>query len=239
MVPAGAALARLRGRGAGDRCRPVRVSRAPARPGPGRRWRFVDRAARPLVRGGRHRRRCGGRRAGAGAHEFPDAGRRAPRRRRLCPRPARARTVRIAMTDLLQEAERPATRRREELLPRIREFARQELVPQQAHFDSLPDVPVAACGALHESGLGNWWLPERYGGLGLGLEDSVDVVSELAYGDAGVAFTMFISILGTVGLLLYGSEEVRERYLAPMPESGHFCATLASERAAGSELTKI
>src|SRR5207248_6110620 len=47
------------------------------------------------------------------------------------------------------------------------------------------------------------------------------------------------SILGTVGLLLYGSEEVRERYLAPMAESGHFCATLASERAAGSELTKI
>ena len=45
--------------------------------------------------------------------------------------------------------------------------------------------------------------------MGLGLEDSVDVVSELSYGDAGFAFTTFISILGTTMLSLYGSEEAR------------------------------
>lgn len=143
------------------------------------------------------------------------------------------------LTAPLQEAERPTTPGLHEFLPRIRDFAREELLPQQGHFDSFPDVPLPVHKALHEQGLGNWWLPERYGGMGLGLEESVDVVSELAYGDAGVAFTSFISILGTVGLLLYGSEEARERYLAPMVQDGHFCATLASERAAGSELTKI
>ena len=143
------------------------------------------------------------------------------------------------MTDQLQEVERPATDRLQEVLPRIRDFAREELLPQQEHFDSFPDVPLPVHEALHERGLGNWWLPERYGGMGLGLGDSVDVVSELAYGDAGVAFTSFISILGTVGASLYGSEEAKERYLAPMAQEGHFCATLGSERAAGSELTKI
>jgi alkylation response protein AidB-like acyl-CoA dehydrogenase len=142
-------------------------------------------------------------------------------------------------TEQPQEAERPATHGLQEILPRIRDFVREELLPQQEHFDSFPDVPLPVYEAFHERGLGNWWLPERYGGMGLGLEDSVDVVSELAYGDGGVAFTMFISILGTVGLQLYGSEEAKERYLAPMVRDGHFCATLASERAAGSELTKI
>ncbi|MDQ3935741.1 MAG: acyl-CoA/acyl-ACP dehydrogenase [Actinomycetota bacterium] len=126
-----------------------------------------------------------------------------------------------------------------EVLPLIRELAREELLPQQEHFDSFPDLPLPIHGELHDRGLGNWWLPERYGGMGLGLEESVDLVSELAYGDAGVAFTMFISILGTVGVSLFGSEETKERYLAPMVENGHFCATPASERAAGSELTKI
>lgn len=127
----------------------------------------------------------------------------------------------------------------QEILPRIRDFAREELLPQQAHFDSFPEAPVPQCEAFHALELGYWWLPERYGGMGLGLEESVDVVSELAYGDAGVAFTLFISILGTIGVSLYGSDEAKERYLAPMAQNGSFCATLASERAAGSELTKI
>lgn len=138
-----------------------------------------------------------------------------------------------------QEAERRSTDQRQDILPRIRDFAREELLGQQEHFDSLPDVPLPPCEALHREGLGNWWLPERYGGMGLGLEESVDIVSELAYGDAGIAFTMFISVLGTVGVSLYGSEETKERHLAPMVPMGHFCATAASERAAGSELTKI
>jgi alkylation response protein AidB-like acyl-CoA dehydrogenase len=38
---------------------------------------------------------------------------------------------------------------------------------------------------------------------------------------------------------LYGSDDLREQYLAPMAANGTFCATLGSERAAGSELNKI
>ncbi|HEX8052018.1 MAG TPA: acyl-CoA dehydrogenase family protein [Thermoleophilaceae bacterium] len=127
----------------------------------------------------------------------------------------------------------------EEILPQVREFAKTELLPQQAHFDTLPDVPVPANEAFHSLGLSGWWLPEEYGGRGLGLEESVDIVSELAYGDAGVAFTQFISILGTTTVQLYGSDEVKERYLTTIPRDGGFCATLGSERAAGSELAKI
>jgi len=135
--------------------------------------------------------------------------------------------------------ELPAAARAHGLIPRVREFSREQLVPQQALLDSFPEVPMKLHGDLHAKGLGNWWLPERFGGLGVGLEDSVDIVSELAYGDAGLAFTMFISILGTTTVALYGSEETKERYLAPMVPNGQFCATLGSERAAGSELTKI
>jgi alkylation response protein AidB-like acyl-CoA dehydrogenase len=138
------------------------------------------------------------------------------------------------MTEQLQ-----APPRAQDLLTRMRDFAREELLPQQQHFDSFPEVPLPVFGALHEQGLGNWWLPEELGGLGLGLEESVDLVSELAYGDAGVAFTMFISILSTTAVQLFGSPETKERYLAPMVAGGHYAATLGSERAAGSELSKI
>lgn len=139
---------------------------------------------------------------------------------------------------IASSTDRPAADRLEELLPRVRAFAREELLPRQQELDSFPEAPSALCTQFQELGLANWWLPERYGGLGLGLEESVEIVSELAYGDAGIAFTLFISILGTVGVSLYGTDAVKERQLAPLAQGG-YAATLGSERAAGSELTKI
>jgi alkylation response protein AidB-like acyl-CoA dehydrogenase len=38
---------------------------------------------------------------------------------------------------------------------------------------------------------------------------------------------------------LFGSDELKKRYLAPMVAGGGFCATLGSEQAAGSDLTRI
>lgn len=126
-----------------------------------------------------------------------------------------------------------------DILERVRAFARQELVGAQEYLDSFDTAPLPLYKTFHEMGLSNWWISPQYGGLGLSLEDSVDIVSELSYGDAGAAFTLFISILGTNMVQLYGSEELRARYLAPMVRSGGFCATLGSEQAAGSELAKI
>jgi alkylation response protein AidB-like acyl-CoA dehydrogenase len=126
-----------------------------------------------------------------------------------------------------------------ETLAKIREFARAELIGHQKELDALGEMPLPVYQALAKEGLANWWLPAGRGGLGLSLEDSVDVVSELAYGDAGVAFTSFISILGTTMLTLYGSPGLRDRCLAAMGSGNGFSATLASEAAAGSELAKI
>lgn len=126
-----------------------------------------------------------------------------------------------------------------DVLDRVRAFTHQELVGQQEYLDSFDTAPLPLYKTFHEQGLSNWWIAPQYGGLGISLEDSVDIVSELAYGDAGAAFTLFISILGTNMVQLYGSDELRERHLVPLARNGGFCATLGSEEAAGSELAKI
>lgn len=127
---------------------------------------------------------------------------------------------------------------RPEDLKAVRRFVKDELGPDLA-TDELSDKPLDVYEKFRDTGLANWWLPEDLGGRGLTLEDSVDIVNELSYGDAGVAFTLFISILGTTMVQLYGSDELKKRYLAPMVARGSFCATLGSERTAGSELNKI
>lgn len=120
-----------------------------------------------------------------------------------------------------------------------RAFAAAELTGREELLDSLAPAPLPLYARFPDTGLANWWLPEKQGGSGLGLEDGTDIVSELAYGDAGAAFTLFISILGTTMVSLYGTDGLRERTLRPMAERGGFCATLGSEHAAGSELARI
>ncbi|WP_230210237.1 acyl-CoA dehydrogenase family protein [Streptomyces kaniharaensis] len=124
-------------------------------------------------------------------------------------------------------------------LKAVRRFVKEHLDGRHAELDAFEEKPSDVYERFRETGLANWWLPESLGGRGLSLEDGVEIVNELAYGDAGVAFTSFISVLGTSMVQLYGSEELKERHLRPMVERGSFCATLGSERTAGSELAKI
>lgn len=126
-----------------------------------------------------------------------------------------------------------------ETLETVREFVGAELDGKGEYLDSLAEAPLPLYEKFAATGLANWWLPAEYGGAGLSLADSVDITNELAYGDAGAAFTLFISVLGTSIVSLYGSAELKERYLTPMGKQGTFCATLGSERNAGSELAKI
>ncbi|AZM55237.1 acyl-CoA dehydrogenase [Streptomyces sp. WAC 01529] len=124
-------------------------------------------------------------------------------------------------------------------LKAVRTFVKECLDGRHTELDAFDDKPSDVYDKFRETGLANWWLPQELGGRGLSLEDSVEIVNEIAYGDAGVAFTLFISVLGTSMVQLYGSEELKARYLKPMADRGSFCATLGSEQAAGSELGKI
>ncbi|MEV4167424.1 acyl-CoA dehydrogenase family protein [Nonomuraea dietziae] len=121
----------------------------------------------------------------------------------------------------------------------VQGFVRRELAGKDAYLDSLADAPLPLYERFAATGLANWWLPKEIGGLGLGLEESVRIAAELAYADAGVAFTLFIPVLTTSMVTWYGSEELKERHLGELVAGNGFCATLGSEHAAGSELARI
>ncbi|MFJ6615656.1 acyl-CoA dehydrogenase family protein [Streptomyces sp. NPDC091289] len=121
----------------------------------------------------------------------------------------------------------------------VRQFVTSELGSDNDKLDSLSEKPLQLFETFAATGLANWWLPEDVGGRGLPLEDGVEIVNELSYGDAGVAFALLVSILGSSMVQLHGSDDLKARFLAPMAADGTFCAALGSERAAGSELNRI
>ncbi|MGX6606777.1 acyl-CoA dehydrogenase family protein [Micromonosporaceae bacterium Da 78-11] len=127
-----------------------------------------------------------------------------------------------------------------EYLRTVQSFVRREVIGQEAELDSLADAPLPIYERFAaDTGLANWWLPKEAGGLGLSLEESVRIVSELSYGDAGVAFTLFLPVLTTSMVSWYGSDELKDRYLGALLAGNGFCATLGSEHEAGSELARI
>ncbi|MCH0564656.1 acyl-CoA dehydrogenase family protein [Streptomyces sp. MUM 2J] len=126
-----------------------------------------------------------------------------------------------------------------ELLKRIRDFTANELAGKDTHFDELPEQPTVEASRLHDLGLANWWVPVQYGGLGVSLTESVDIVSELAYGDAGFAFGAFLPVLGGIMLQHFGTEELARPALEALAAEGGRIAVLGSEEEAGSELVRI
>jgi alkylation response protein AidB-like acyl-CoA dehydrogenase len=130
--------------------------------------------------------------------------------------------------------------REPEHLRAVQRFVRDELIGHEHELDERADMPLPLYGRFAEdTGLMNWWLPKEHGGLGFSLEESVRIVNALAYGDAGVAFTLFLPVLTTSMVSLYGSDELKERHLDPLVAGNGFAATLGSEHAAGSELARI
>ncbi|MFG1710509.1 acyl-CoA dehydrogenase family protein [Nonomuraea sp. M3C6] len=121
----------------------------------------------------------------------------------------------------------------------VQGFARRELLGKEAYLDSLAEAPLPLYRRFADTGLANWWMPKEFGGLGMGLEESVRITAELAYADAGAAFTLFIPVLATSMVSWYGGAELKERHLGPLVAENGFCATLGSEHAAGSEMARI
>ena len=122
---------------------------------------------------------------------------------------------------------------------KISAFVRSHILGKEAFFDSFPTPPLEVYRTFQEQGLANWWIASDLGGRGLTLEASVDAAIDLAYGDAGLSFTFFVSMIGSSLIQLYGTDDQKERYLGPMAQFGAFSATLGSEEEAGSELTRM
>lgn len=131
-----------------------------------------------------------------------------------------------------------AERAMSSLKQKMRSYVETNVLGHDRALDAFADNPAAIYSSFVDLGVANWWISKELGGRGVSLEDSVELVDELSYGDAGLAFAYFISILSSTMIELFGTQSQKQTYLRRMTEEGVFAATVASERSAGSELLK-
>jgi butyryl-CoA dehydrogenase len=120
-----------------------------------------------------------------------------------------------------------------------RQIAAERIKPVRAELDEQEIFPWDIIKDLAQADLCGSIIPEEYGGLGLGTMENCLVLEALAEGCVGVATTYAASFLGAYPLLLYGSEEQKNRYLPPLARGEALAAFALTEPQAGSDAGAI
>lgn len=101
-------------------------------------------------------------------------------------------------------------------------------------------IPPSVLATAGELGLFGLAIPERWGGLGLGLSGACRVVIELAMHDRSVATSIGLhNGLGTRGLVDLGTDSLRDRWLPKLAAGEAIASFAATEAGAGSDLASV
>ncbi|MGB3893208.1 MAG: acyl-CoA dehydrogenase [Mycolicibacter sinensis] len=123
----------------------------------------------------------------------------------------------------------------DELRAAIRALAEKEIAPYAKEVDEQARFPEEALVALNSSGFNAVHVPEEYGGQGADSVAACIVIEEVARVCASSSLIPAVNKLGTMGLILSGSDELKAQVL-PSLASGEAMASYAlSEREAGSD----
>ena len=116
-----------------------------------------------------------------------------------------------------------------------RRFARERVAPWSAALDEKNEFPRALLEVLAKTDLCGVYIPQEYGGLGHGMFEFCLVVEEISRVDSGVAICYAGTGLGTIPILLFGSEEQKKKYLPDVAAGRKIGAFALTEAGAGSD----
>ena len=119
----------------------------------------------------------------------------------------------------------------------VTEFMERDVIPHRERFEkkdyALTEETMRKLGEMGTLGIA---VPEEYGGLGMGFVSTMltcDVVSG-ANGSLATAYGAHTGI-GTLPILLYGTEELKQKYLPALATGEKFGAYCLTEPDAGSD----
>jgi alkylation response protein AidB-like acyl-CoA dehydrogenase len=116
----------------------------------------------------------------------------------------------------------------------IRRIVRERVWPRAAEIDAADEYPWDLRRLLAEQDILGLPFDEEHGGTGTGTLMQQMAVEELAKASASVALILMIQELGSLPITLFGSDELKQRFL-PRCASGEWSPAFAlSEAEAGS-----
>ncbi|WP_029104751.1 acyl-CoA dehydrogenase family protein [Mycobacterium sp. 360MFTsu5.1] len=122
-----------------------------------------------------------------------------------------------------------------ELRSVLRALCEREIAPHAADVDAQARFPDEALAALNAANLSAVHIPEEYGGQGADAVAGCIVIEEVARVCASSSMIPVANKLGTMGIVLRGSEELRKQVFPAVASGEAMAAYGLSEREAGSD----
>ncbi len=127
------------------------------------------------------------------------------------------------------------TEEQEMLRKAVREFVEKEVAPKAAEWDEEDVCPVELFPLMGELGITGIYVPEEYGGTGLGWTERAICLEEIARHSAGLAMALMTHHLGMSAISEFGTEEQKRKYLPDLCTGKKIAGLSVTEPGGGSD----
>ncbi|HEY5384741.1 MAG TPA: acyl-CoA dehydrogenase family protein [Acidimicrobiales bacterium] len=127
-----------------------------------------------------------------------------------------------------------------DLVGLCRDFAQREIAPRAPLAWEEARCPTDLLREMGALGLLGMLVPEQWGGIGMSTVGFVAAMEQIGHADQSVAAAWQAHVtIGSLPLLLFGSDDQRERWLRPLAEGRVLGAFGLTEPGAGSDARGI
>ncbi|MBN2044109.1 MAG: acyl-CoA dehydrogenase family protein [Anaerolineales bacterium] len=122
----------------------------------------------------------------------------------------------------------------------VRDFTHKEVIPTIGEWDRKQEMAPHILPRMGELGILGINIPVRYGGQGFDYITLGLVCEELEYADSTLRVVMSVHMgLNSMGLLQWGTEDQKQRFLVPQAKGEKYGAFGLTEPGAGSDVANL
>ncbi|OQA92696.1 MAG: Acyl-CoA dehydrogenase [Elusimicrobia bacterium ADurb.Bin231] len=116
-----------------------------------------------------------------------------------------------------------------------KKIAQEKIKPVRQQYDESGEFPWEIVKELAQADLMGLYIPQQYGGFGGGVVELCLAVEELCKVDGGISLSLAATALGTFPILLFGTDEQKNKYLTRITKGECLAAFGLTEPEAGSD----
>ncbi|MBU4311958.1 MAG: acyl-CoA dehydrogenase family protein [Candidatus Omnitrophica bacterium] len=120
-----------------------------------------------------------------------------------------------------------------------RQIAKEKIKPVAAQYDVEGTFPWDMVKVMADSDLFGIYVEEKYGGTGGGSMELVLAVEELSKACGGISLALAATALGTYPIMLFGTDEQKQKYLPDLAKGKKLAAFALTEAGAGSDAAAV
>lgn len=120
-----------------------------------------------------------------------------------------------------------------------RRFAEERIKPIRCDLDERDLFPAFIMEELGKLDFFRIFIPEEYGGFGLGVLDLCLVMEEISRVCGGVGTSFAVNALGSYPIVKFGTQEQKQKFLPDIASGKKLCAFGLTEAEAGSDVGNI